>query len=560
MNVSKTKVEKFHLKTVYPECLFVHIILLLFFLHYGIYPLVWMNVGSIILYGTGTLIYAKMKNPTILVCLFYAEIELHMMLCNFILGWGMGFSVYGLVLVPYTFAVLYHTRQLQGFVRKGYLISAVCMGLLVASCFIQCQYKKVDAIPDYMVNVCFFTNIFICFISMLRMSSELLSMVAQKEIRLTEQNQELEHRANYDLLTGVLNRDGFFESVDRILHQPSHRKYYMVCSDIKNFKFINDLYGDEVGDQVLRTLAQLYMQWVKEDAVVGRIGGDKFALLIPKESMDEEQLLELTQDMQKRYSTKSYHFHMYLGVYEITQADEPIVQICDKAFIAVQKIKGDFHKVIAYYNEKILNDELEKQSMISEFANALKERQFQMYLQPQTDKDGNMLGAEALVRWQHPVYGWIMPNHFIECFEEAGIIYRMDRFIWEEAARKLQEWGQQGMLDYYISINISTRDFYYMDVYGAIQEIVASYGIEKEKLHIEITETAFAQQQEKVQNSIRKLYEAGYIIGIDDFGSGYSSFKFLKDVSANVLKIDREFLKETSNIKRGKEILNPSFT
>ena len=131
----------------------------------------------------------------------------------------------------------------------------------------------------------------------------------------------------------------------------------------------------------------------------------------------------------------------------------------------------------------------------------------------------------------------------------------MDRYIWEEAAKKLKEWKEQGRDQYYISINISAKDFCYIDVYKVLQEIVAFYQIDRNKLHIEITETAFAEQQEVVQIAIRNLHDAGYVIEIDDFGSGYSSLKFLKDVSAHVVKIDREFLKETSNMERGREIL-----
>ena len=172
----------------------------------------------------------------------------------------------------------------------------------------------------------------------------------------------------------------------------------------------------------------------------------------------------------------------------------------------------------------------------------------------QTDKDGNMLGAEALIRWNHPNMGLIMPGAFIECFEDAGLIYRLDNYIWEEAAKQLKIWKDSGY-NYYISVNISAKDFYHIDVYQTFKNLVSKYGIDTDKLHIEITETALSEDKQAAHKTIERLHDEGFIIEIDDFGSGYSSFNFLKDVCADVIKIDRVFLKKSSHEERGEQIL-----
>lgn len=554
MKIGKDDSIQTHLTIVYPVCLLMHVCLLLFFWNYHIDILVAINVGSVILYLTGTVLVRRISKHRLWVWLFIYEVLIHMVACNLILGWGMGFVLYALILLPYTFVKLHHGIDKKSFHK---LCVTITFWVIVTylSCTWKCEYKKIEELPDYIVSISFLVNLGICIYALVLVMMEYLDMVRSKELKLLDKNRELEHRAYYDVLTGALNRHGFFEKVTKILHQNRSEKFYMVCSDIKNFKFINDLYGDEIGNQVLTTMAQVVMNSLKEDMAFGRIGADKFAMLIPEREFDENIFLKLSNKMKELYSTRSYHFHMYLGVYRIDDIEENTNQMCDKAFIAIQKIKGDLHKQIAYYYDDIMNEELEKQTFLSGFEDALKKGQFQFYLQPQTDREGNMLGAEALVRWIHPVYGIVAPNRFVECFEESGIIYRLDRYIWEEAAKKLKEWKEQGRDQYYISINISAKDFCYIDVYKVLQEIVAFYQIDRDKLHIEITETAFAEQQEVVQIAIRNLHDAGYVIEIDDFGSGYSSLKFLKDVSAHVVKIDREFLKETSNMERGREIL-----
>lgn len=485
----------------------------------------------------------------------YGEIFLHSFSCNVILGWGFGFVFYGLVLIPIAFRGLYsHVAKKQGF-KRAYILSIASMICILLSALIDCEFQKVKNVPISLLYASFFVNMGFSILALIVLSAEFYNMTFSRETALRAKNIELKERINYDVISGAMTRAGFYETATKILHKNPNEKFCIVCSDILDFKLVNDLFGEEMGDKILRTQATLIQKYMKDKAVLGRVGSDKFALLVPQERFSAEEYHNRIREMKTMYSTRNFHIHMYVGVYMVEDNEEPIGQMCDKAFIAINKIKGNLHKVFAYYDQGVLHEELDKHKMVSEFEDALEKEQFCIHLQPQTDSTGKIFGAEALIRWNHPELGLIMPGKFIEHFEKAGIIYKLDAFVWEAAAKLLAEWKKAGQSDYYISVNISALDFFYMDVYQTITDIVEKYDILPKNLHIEITETAFSERKEETQQAIRKLYEAGYIIEIDDFGSGYSSLRFLKDVSANVVKIDREFLRESSNIKRSKAIL-----
>ena len=252
--------------------------------------------------------------------------------------------------------------------------------------------------------------------------------------------------------------------------------------------------------------------------------------------------------------------HIYIGVYDVVDVNEAVGTMCDKALISIQNIKGDYHKVVSYYDWKLLDHELQKRQLVGEFEKAVSEEQFCIYLQPQTDRYGKCYGSEALVRWKHPERGLIMPGYFIEPLEEAGLIYRLDEFVWELAVRQLKKWKDAGREDMYISVNISARDFYYIDVYKVITGLVKKYEISPSALRLELTETALASDLAEIMELLTRLKNKGFIIEIDDFGSGYSSLNMLKDICADVVKIDREFLRETENAKRSKDILEVIIT
>lgn len=365
---------------------------------------------------------------------------------------------------------------------------------------------------------------------------------------------KLEYRLNYDSLTKAYNRYGFYKNAQKLIKEHTDTEYCLILSDIKSFKLINEIYGENIADKILIDEVNIIRQKMKGNSVLGRLNGDIIAMVIPKEYLSEKEFSDMIKLLSDRYSNKNFRLHIYLGVYYIKDVNETIRQMVDKVSLVIMKSKGNMSNYILYYDENSYRNEIFKQQLIGEFETALNENQFCMYLQPQTDKDGNMLGAEALIRWNHPNMGLIMPGAFIECFEDAGLIYRLDNYIWEEAAKQLKIWKDSGY-NYYISVNISAKDFYHIDVYQTFKNLVSKYGIDTDKLHIEITETALSEDKQAAHKTIERLHDEGFIIEIDDFGSGYSSFNFLKDVCADVIKIDRVFLKKSSHEERGEQIL-----
>ena len=365
---------------------------------------------------------------------------------------------------------------------------------------------------------------------------------------------KLEYRLNYDSLTKAYNRYGFYKNAQKLIKEHTDTEYCLILSDIKSFKLINEIYGENIADKILIDEVNIIRQKMKGNSVLGRLNGDIIAMVIPKEYLSEKEFSDMIKLLSDRYSNKNFRLHIYLGVYYIKDVNETIRQMVDKVSLVIMKSKGNMSNYILYYDENSYRNDIFKQQLIGEFETALYENQFCMYLQPQTDKDGNMLGAEALIRWNHPNMGLIMPGAFIECFEDAGLIYRLDNYIWEEAAKQLKIWKDSGY-NYYISVNISAKDFYHIDVYQTFKNLVSKYDIDTDKLHIEITETALSEDKQAAHKTIERLHDEGFIIEIDDFGSGYSSFNFLKDVCADVIKIDRVFLKKSSHEERGEQIL-----
>ena len=300
---------------------------------------------------------------------------------------------------------------------------------------------------------------------------------------------KLEYRLNYDSLTKAYNRYGFYKNAQKLIKEHTDTEYCLILSDIKSFKLINEIYGENIADKILIDEVNIIRQKMKGNSVLGRLNGDIIAMVIPKEYLSEKEFSDMIKLLSDRYSNKNFRLHIYLGVYYIKDVNETIRQMVDKVSLVIMKSKGNMSNYILYYDENSYRNDIFKQQLIGEFETALNENQFCMYLQPQTDKDGNMLGAEALIRWNHPNMGLIMPGAFIECFEDAGLIYRLDNYIWEEAAKQLKIWKDSGY-NYYISVNISAKDFYHIDVYQTFKNLVSKYGIDTDKLHIEITETA----------------------------------------------------------------------
>ena len=386
----------------------------------------------------------------------------------------------------------------------------------------------------------------------------------EKESEVAVNNREAEnvgtraahYLAHHDSLTNALNADSFYELARGMIKNRSDKSWVMITSNIMNFRLVNTLFGDQKGNEVLAKTAALLRE-ISESSrgLCGRLGSDQFAVLISKNKYREEHLSNIAQTLSDNYNSGIYTLHIHFGVYEIDDPSIPVSVMCGRANSALRTIREDLSKTVAYFDDAILQKILLEQTVLGSFEEALSSGQFKMYLQPLVRKDGSVLGAEALARWYRPDGTMVMPGDFIETLETAGLIHKLDRYMWELAAKQLSLWKETERQNFFISVNVSAKDFYSIDVVDVMTKLVEKYGVDSRMLRLEITETALLGNPDKCDSIISGLRQKGFLVEIDDFGKDNSTLSFLKDIKADVLKIDMSFLHEIKDRERSRIIL-----
>ena len=369
-----------------------------------------------------------------------------------------------------------------------------------------------------------------------------------------KQYQEDKYKATHDVLTGLYNRPAFEARVKEIL-AASDESYYMMCSNIKDFKLINELCGSEVGDKLLIAQANVIHGDESTDSVSARMYADKFCTLLPKRDYNEEGFKKNMASVMNSVLSIPLKIQFYFGLYEITDRTEPVWTMCDKAMMAIDVIQGSYERSFNFYKDDMFRRIIKEKEIIGEFDKAIENDEFHMFLQPQIANDGTLVGAEALVRWIHPEKGMISPADFIPVLEKSGLIHKLDLYMWEKAAQRLEKWKKEGRNNHCISVNISTMDFYLIDIPEVFRGLAEKYDFDTRNLKLEITESALMKDVRKIMKNMDQLHALGFDIEIDDFGSGYSSLGMLKDIHADILKIDMIFLQDTENETRSTTIL-----
>ena len=362
--------------------------------------------------------------------------------------------------------------------------------------------------------------------------------------------------ATHDKLTGIYNTDRLYDSVREVLKENPDKDFYIMTSDIKEFKLVNDRYGRNFADKLLIRIAELF----KEKAVssttrYGRLSGDKFGCIIAKENYNEQIIIQAMNEVPNVGLNVVIPIIIHAGVYEIEDRNMPVSAMFDRASIAISAIKHDASLKVAYYEDNARDEMLWGQKVTEQIDNAILTGQIVPYLQAQVSREGKVVGAEVLVRWIHPDEGFMPPGKFLSILEKNGMIGKIDMYIWECACRILRRWAYEGRNDLYLSVNISPKDFYLMDVPAVIIDLADKYELDRKKLRLEITETIMMDDIEEKLKTIDRLREAGFIVEMDDFGSGYSSLNMLKDMPVDVLKLDMIFLKDNSANERTRKIM-----
>ena len=370
---------------------------------------------------------------------------------------------------------------------------------------------------------------------------------------------EREHKvATIDSLTGCYNRAGFMENAEKFI-EDNHIDggYAVMVSGIRDFKGINGLYGTRAGDRVLKEIARHFTEYSYSFPMLyGRTAEGKFTCILPFDSLDRvvNELSHISIPLEDEMSVNVSLCH---GFVVMTDMTKPVEYYYEIALLALAECKKNVSNSVLEYSNAMAMEQRRTQTLIAEMHEAVEKGEFFIELQPQIDlKSNKVSGAEALVRWNHPTLGRIPPQEFIPLFEDNGFVSKIDRFVWEKAAETLRRFADEKSYDGPISVNVSRVDVMSLNVVHELVEIVNKYEIPPEKLHIEITESACIGDKDALIAMMDGLRERGFVVEIDDFGSGYSSLNALMELPFDVVKLDMDFMKENKSDEKGGVIVN----
>ena len=365
--------------------------------------------------------------------------------------------------------------------------------------------------------------------------------------------------ARIDPLTGLPSWAEFCQTTrDIFIRSPSEPRV-IVMTDIWKFGLVNELFGIESGNAILRGMADALRDSGLRYETICRRGSDHFIMCFKSGDYIESRLCDILQKLSSMFTESVCRIFLQAGVYRAHDLTMPLSSMCDRAKLALNAIKEKTKVMVSEFDQDMLDRLVHEQHVLSWFRQDLEAGEFQVYLQPQVDREGAIKGAEALVRWIKPDGTIVPPDSFIGILERSCLISDLDRMVWDLAAGYLAAWKNIAGKDFYISVNISPLDFFHIDVLAYFEHLVRKYGIDKKSLHLEITESFMMSDTEKQLRIADRLMEAGWILEIDDFGKGYSSLGELKDLNFNTLKIDKSFIDETENQERSRAILESVF-
>ncbi|MEG1060675.1 MAG: EAL domain-containing protein [Oscillospiraceae bacterium] len=368
---------------------------------------------------------------------------------------------------------------------------------------------------------------------------------------------ELKYLTDYDVLTGLYNKKKFFDATRKMLDENRDKRFVFLRFDVDRFQLINSFFGAAEGDKLIIYIAEKMAEDAKKCslATYGRIESDIVAICTPYEKEHVENIVRGSKDLLAKFN-KNYDIVPSIGLYVIDDPSVSVEEMYNRSTLAAKTCKGNYVNFYAYYDASmsaILNAE---QEITNDMNFALENGQFQIYLQPQYNiHTGLPCGAEALARWMHPTKGMLSPGVFIPVFERNGFITKLDYYVWDQACRWLHRWKEQGRRPYPISVNVSRVNLYNPNLVEMLLELVRSYGLEPSLLNLELTETAYTDNPATMKKVMSQLQSYGFVVMMDDFGSGYSSLSLLKDIMVNVLKIDMRFLSVSDFPGRGENII-----
>ncbi|MBO1510242.1 EAL domain-containing protein [Metabacillus bambusae] len=384
-----------------------------------------------------------------------------------------------------------------------------------------------------------------------------------RDITKKKQYQEMiSHMAYHDGLTDLPNRRYFNDQLNQKLNhaKQTNQSFALMYLDMDRFKYINDSLGHNIGDKVLQEIANRLTKSVRESDFVARVGGDEFNILLP--DTNRENALDIAENIIEAFKSP-----FYFGNYELFittcigvsvfpfDGDDPLVLVknADAALYRAKEQGKNNYKVfhsgmnIQSYRTFIMQNELRK---------AIEREEFLLVYQPRIDiETGTIKSAEALIRWEHPSWGTILPSEFIPLAEETGQIVEIGEWVLKSACKQNKIWQDKGLAPIRIAVNFSAQQFLQKDLIDTIKNVLIDTAVSPNLLEIEITESVLMGNETTISNTLNQLRKIGIFISIDDFGTGYSSLSYLRRFPLNTLKIDKSFIRDISTTSSNSNLL-----
>lgn len=365
----------------------------------------------------------------------------------------------------------------------------------------------------------------------------------------------------YEELTGLPFSEFFFRDAPEIIKNKL-KKPVMMSLDISNFKFFNEMYGFDMGDQLIRRCVEYFCKNNSDCIMAHRIYVDHIVMLVEAGDMTEQELIEKYDVMNRNFSDEvnqeytASRIRIYAGAYFITDRDEEIKAMIDKSQYARRSIKINYMKTIALYTSDMQVKTRADSRVIPMFLSALENDRIKVYLQPKFSIDEqSLIGAEALSRIEDEDGSIVSPGLYVDILEKTGLITKLDYYVITKIIELQKSWMEQGADITTVSVNLSKRDFWEKGFIERIDAQIKESGVPERYFEFELTETAFCENFQEIVRQLDFLRSQGYRISMDDFGSGYNSLYMLGKVPIDIIKFDRGFVLNSITVEAGRKIM-----
>ena len=375
--------------------------------------------------------------------------------------------------------------------------------------------------------------------------------------QLQNRLQKYEHRFQLDALTGLYNKDSFYQVTSVLLKEHPDEEYVITQWNFDRFKAVNELYGSAIGDKIIQEFGKYMLEFFAGSGTQGRLEADHFVTCCSLDFLDthEQEIEDLLWGRTKWYSVR-YPIQIHAGFYTIENTNEEVKLMCDRAGMALHPIKDSYMTRRSSFTAQMREIYLKEQQMMREVDAAIENREFFVMYQPIINvRSKKIVSAEALVRWKKSDGTVVSPGDFVPVFEKNGFVSKLDLYVCEEVCRFQSTRIRQGLSIVPISVNLSRVDFYNRNLNNDICTLLGQYSLSPEYLKLEITESAYMDRPQELMETISSFQDSGFKVLMDDFGSGFSSLNMLKDVSADILKIDMRFMDDLETSDKAGTIL-----